>query len=89
MTASVNGRTISSGNLADIHFTFAQMIERASADVDLMPGDVIGSGTVGTGCILELGTQVHSWLQPGDVVELTVDKLGVLQTPIVERPNWR
>jgi fumarylacetoacetate (FAA) hydrolase len=89
MIASVNGRTISSGNLADIHFTFAQMIERASADVDLMPGDVIGSGTVGTGCILELGTQVHSWLQPGDVVELTVDKLGVLQTPIVERPNWR
>ncbi len=83
MTAAVNGRVISRGNLADIHYTFAQMIERASADVQLLPGDVLGSGTVGTGCILELGTEIQDWLKPGDTVELSVERLGVLRTPIV------
>jgi fumarylacetoacetate (FAA) hydrolase len=86
MTAAVNGREVSRGNMADIHYTFAQMIERASADVTLYPGELIGSGTVGTGCILELGTEVQPWLMPGDVVTLEVERFGRLCTPIVEHP---
>lgn len=85
MQADVNGRVISSGSLVDLHYTFAEMIERASADVNLYAGDVIGSGTVGSGCILELGTEVQPWLVPGDVVTLSVERLGSLQTPIVDR----
>ncbi|MGZ4112530.1 MAG: fumarylacetoacetate hydrolase family protein, partial [Tumebacillaceae bacterium] len=54
----------------------------ASDGVTLYPGDVIGSGTVGTGCILELGTEVHRWLEPGDVVELEIERLGVLRNRI-------
>ncbi|KMJ59592.1 fumarylacetoacetase [Bacillus sp. LL01] len=82
MTASVNGKLLSEGNFEHIHYTFAQMIERASADVTLYPGEVIGSGTVGSGCILELGTDVHRWLQPGDEVELSITGLGELKNTI-------
>jgi fumarylacetoacetate (FAA) hydrolase len=82
MTASVNGRQLSEGNFHQIHYTFAEMIERASADVTLYPGEVIGSGTVGTGCILELGTDVHRWLKAGDKVELTITGLGKLVNTI-------
>ncbi len=82
MTASVNGSLLSKGNFEQIHYTFAQMIERASADVTLYPGEVIGSGTVGTGCILELGPEVHRWLEPGDEVELTITGLGTLKNTI-------
>ena len=50
------------------------------------PGDVLGSGTVGTGCILELTPEaVGGWLKPGDVVELTVERLGTLRNKVVER----
>ena len=83
MKAKVNGALLSEGNMKDIYFSFAEMIERASAGVTLYPGEIIGSGTVGTGCLLELGTEVHPWLQPGDVVELEIDKLGVLKNSIV------
>ncbi|UUZ95150.1 fumarylacetoacetate hydrolase family protein [Paenibacillus sp. P25] len=83
MTASVNGRRLSSGNFRDIYYSFGQMIERASEDTVLYPGDVIGSGTVGTGCILELGEEVHRWLEPGDVVELEITGLGVLRNPVL------
>jgi 2-keto-4-pentenoate hydratase/2-oxohepta-3-ene-1,7-dioic acid hydratase in catechol pathway len=83
MKASINGIPLSKGNLKDIYYSFGEMIERASAGVTLYPGEIIGSGTVGTGCILELGTEVHRWLQPGDVVELEIDKLGVLKNSIV------
>jgi fumarylacetoacetate (FAA) hydrolase len=89
MVARVNGQELSRGNAKDIYFTFAQMIERASADVMLYPGDVIGSGTVGTGCLLELkGEQgpLGRWLHPGDVVELEVECLGVLRN-IVGEPH--
>jgi fumarylacetoacetate (FAA) hydrolase len=58
------------------------MIERASSQVDLLPGDVIGSGTVGGGCILELGEEVHPWLEPGDEVELEIERLGRLRNRI-------
>lgn len=84
MTARVNGVEYSRGNLCDLHFTFAEMIARASADCPLYPGDVIGSGTVGSGCILELGAEERGWLKPGDVVELEVDRLGVLRNVISE-----
>jgi len=84
MTASVNGRQISSGNFRDIHYTFAEMIERASRDTRLVPGDVLASGTVGTGCILELGTEIQPWLAPGDRVTLRVEGLGTLENSIGE-----
>lgn len=82
MTAKVNGRLLSRGNFRDMYYTFGQLIERASEDADLYPGDVIGSGTVGTGCILELGTEVHRWLEPGDAVELEITGLGVLKNKV-------
>lgn len=85
MTGKVNGKLLSEGNYQDIHYTFADMIERASKDVTLYPGEVIGSGTVGTGCILELGTETHRWLKPGDVVELEITGLGVLRNTIAKR----
>jgi 2-keto-4-pentenoate hydratase/2-oxohepta-3-ene-1,7-dioic acid hydratase in catechol pathway len=83
MKAKVNDVLLSEGNMKDIYYSFGEMLERASAGVTLYPGEMIGSGTVGTGCILELGTEVHRWLQPGDVVEFEIDKLGVLKNSIV------
>lgn len=82
MEARVNGEVLSRGNLVDIHWTFPQMVARASESTWLFPGDVLGSGTVGTGCLLELGAQVHPWLQPGDLVELKVERLGILTNRI-------
>jgi fumarylacetoacetate (FAA) hydrolase len=87
MTASVNGQELSRGTWATAHFGFGQMIERASADVRLRPGDLIGSGTVGTGCLLEIGEErLGRWLQPGDTVSLAIERLGELTSPVVERP---
>jgi fumarylacetoacetate (FAA) hydrolase len=80
MTARINGREVSRGNLADLHFTFGEMIARASRDCTLYPGEVIGSGTVGTGCLLETGAA--PWLAPGDVVELEVERLGTLTNTV-------
>lgn len=86
MVARVNGEEWSRGDLADIHHTFAAMVAYASRDSRIRPGDVIGSGTVGTGCILELsltgGAQRYPWLQTGDVVELEVEGIGVLRNTI-------
>lgn len=92
MKCWVNGKQVSEGNLADMDWTFAEIIERCSYGVTLMPGDVIGSGTVGTGCFLELnGTGllnnpdfVPQWLQDGDVVEMEIDGLGKLSNTIVK-----
>lgn len=83
MIARVNGAERSRGNLAEIHFSFGDMIARASAGVDLEPGDLIGSGTVGSGCLLELTGGEGPWLQAGDVVELEIERLGVLQNTVV------
>jgi 2-keto-4-pentenoate hydratase/2-oxohepta-3-ene-1,7-dioic acid hydratase in catechol pathway len=83
MEARVNGETLSQGNFHSIYFSIAELIERASDGVTLYPGDVIGSGTVGTGCLLELGEEVHRWLLPGDVVELEIERLGVLRNKVV------
>ncbi len=90
MTCKVNGISVSKGNFADMHWTFAEIIERISYGVAVYPGDVIGSGTVGTGCFLELnGTgKLHDpdytaqWLQPGDVVEMEVTGLGLLRNTV-------
>lgn len=83
MKASVNGVTLSEGNMKDIYFSFDEMIERASKGVTLYPGEIIGSGTVGTGCILELGQKAHRWLISGDEVEMEIEGLGVLKNTIV------
>jgi fumarylacetoacetate (FAA) hydrolase len=79
MVARIDGHEISHGNLKSLHFTFAQMISHASRDCTLYPNEVIGSGTVGTGCLLELGLP---YLQPGQTVELEVERLGVLRNTI-------
>jgi len=90
MTAEVNGTLLSRGTWADAQFSFGEMIARASADVGLRPGDLIGSGTVGTGCLLEVRDEIlKRYLEPGDMVTLTVDRLGKLTTPIIERPRDR
>ena len=97
MKFKVNDILVSEGNLGDMDWTFAELIERASYGVDLFPGDVIGSGTVGTGCFLELnGTgklndpnYQEQWLKPDDVVEMEIDGLGVLQNTIIaEETDW-
>jgi fumarylacetoacetate (FAA) hydrolase len=90
MKCLVNGKQVSTGNLGDMDWTFAEIIERCAYGVDILPGDVIGSGTVGTGCFLELnGTGLLNdpaykpqWLQPGDVVEMEIDALGKLSNTI-------
>ena len=97
MTCKVNGIKVSMGNLADMDWTFAEIIERVSYGVDVFPGDVIGSGTVGTGCFLELnGTgklndpnYKEQWLQDKDVVEMEIDQLGLLSNTIIaENTEW-
>lgn len=83
MLARINGREVSRGNFKDIYYSFPQMIAYASRNARLRVGDVIGSGTVGTGCILELTPAVHPWLQRGDVVELEIAGIGILRNRIV------
>jgi fumarylacetoacetate (FAA) hydrolase len=85
MIARVNGVGKSRGNFKDIHYSFGEIIARASAEVWLQPGDVIGSGTVGTGCLLELTKGKGPYLEPGDVVELEIERLGVLRSTVGER----
>ncbi len=92
MQCRVNGIQVSDGNIGDMDWTFAEIIERASYGADLYPGDIIGSGTVGTGCFLELnGTgklndpyYKEQWLKEGDLVELEIDGLGVLSNYIIK-----
>lgn len=96
MTAYHNGKLISQGNMKDMNWTFAELIERASYGVELLPGDIIGSGTVGTGCYLELnGTWTREakergesfkpiWLKDGDTIELEITGLGRLVNRIVK-----
>jgi fumarylacetoacetate (FAA) hydrolase len=92
MKCSVNGTQVSEGNFGDMNWTFAEIIERCSYGVQLYPGDVIGSGTVGTGCFLELnGTgklndpeYKEQWLQEGDEVEMEIEGLGKLKNTVVK-----
>ncbi|HLY71583.1 MAG TPA: fumarylacetoacetate hydrolase family protein [Puia sp.] len=92
MQCRVNGERVSDGNLSEMDWTFAEIIERASYGVDLFAGDIIGSGTVGTGCFLELnGTRklldpnyTEQWLKEGDEIEMEIEGLGVLKNNIVK-----
>lgn len=95
MQCRVNGEQVSDGNLGDMDWTFAEIIERASYGADLYPGDIIGSGTVGTGCFLELnGTGKlndpgynEQWIKEGDVVELEVEQLGILKNTFIKEES--
>jgi 2-keto-4-pentenoate hydratase/2-oxohepta-3-ene-1,7-dioic acid hydratase in catechol pathway len=87
MAASVNGKIYSTGNLRDLYWSFAEMVAYASRGTTLVPGDLLGSGTVGTGCILELsrthGTDAYPWLRPGDEVILEVQHMGSMRAEIL------
>lgn len=79
MVARVNGEEWSRGNSKDMYWKFEQMIEFLTQDDTIYPGDILGSGTVGTGCGLEL----NRWVAPGDVIELEIEKIGVLRNRVV------
>ena len=95
MKCHVNGVQVSHGNVSEMDWTFAEIIERCSYGANLFAGDVIGSGTVGTGCFLELnGTgklnnpdYQEQWLQEGDVVEMDIEGLGKLTNTIVKEDS--
>ncbi|MEK6221724.1 MAG: fumarylacetoacetate hydrolase family protein, partial [Chloroflexota bacterium] len=78
MTAKINDKEYSRGNWKTLHYSFGEMIARASDNVMLSPGDIIGSGTVGTGCLLELTKNQGPWLAKGDQVTLEIERLGSL-----------
>jgi fumarylacetoacetate (FAA) hydrolase len=87
MTAKVNGNETSRGRWSDAQFSFGAMLARASADVHLRPGDLIGSGTVGSGCLLEVrDATLGRYLEPGDEVTLRIERLGALRSTVVARP---
>ncbi len=88
MRARLNGRELSRGNSNSLFHSFPKMIANASRDADLFVGDLIGSGTIGAGCILELSPEhTGGWLKPGDVIELEVERVGVLRTKILVRSH--
>jgi 2-keto-4-pentenoate hydratase/2-oxohepta-3-ene-1,7-dioic acid hydratase in catechol pathway len=87
MSCRVNGRTYTNANWSDVYWSFPEMISYASRGTRVMPGDLFGSGTCGTGCINEL-SQTYSvdeypFLKPGDVVEAEIERLGVLKNTII------
>lgn len=95
MTCKVNGIQVSEGNMGDMDWTFAEILERCSYGVNIHPGEVIGSGTVGTGCFLELnGTGLLNdpnykpqWLMPNDVIEMNIEGLGTLSNKVVQEDS--
>lgn len=95
MKCWVNGKQVSDGNMGDMDWTFAELIERASYGVQMFPGDVIGSGTVGTGCFLELNGTAKlenpdfeaQWLQSGDEVIMEIEGLGRLENTILKEES--
>ena len=91
MKCWLNGELLSEGNMKDMNWTFAEIVERCAYGADILPGDVIGSGTVGTGCLLELNGS-HKlenpdyepvWLKDGDVIEMEIEGLGRIKNKIV------
>jgi 2-keto-4-pentenoate hydratase/2-oxohepta-3-ene-1,7-dioic acid hydratase in catechol pathway len=85
---TVNDKVYSAGNWKAIHWSFAQMISYASRGTQLRTGDVIGSGTIGTGCIVELsrvhGAEAYPWLVPGDVVRMSLDGFGAIESTVAK-----
>ena len=92
MKCYVNGELLSQGNAKDMNWTFAEIIERASYGVELFAGDIIGSGTVGTGCLLELNgsrkkedpNYIEQWLQEGDQIKMQIEGLGSITNSIIK-----
>jgi 2-keto-4-pentenoate hydratase/2-oxohepta-3-ene-1,7-dioic acid hydratase in catechol pathway len=82
MIARVNGEERSRGSSSTMHWTFEQMIEHVSRGETLHPGEILGSGTVGGGC----GLETLRFLESGDVIELEIERIGVLRNRIVRRP---
>jgi fumarylacetoacetate (FAA) hydrolase len=91
MKCWVNGELLSEGNMKDMNWTFAEIVERCAYGADILPGDVIGSGTVGTGCLLELNGS-HKlkdpdyepvWLKDGDIIEMEIEGLGKIKNKVV------
>jgi 2-keto-4-pentenoate hydratase/2-oxohepta-3-ene-1,7-dioic acid hydratase in catechol pathway len=96
MRAWVNGVQYSDGNLNEVYWSFGELVAHASHGTVVNPGDLLGSGTAGTGCILEqsivFGTDKYPWLVPGDVVSLEIDAIGTLTNRVVAgpaMPSWR
>ncbi len=95
MKCAVNGEQVSGGNLSDMQWTFAEIIERCSYGADLQPGDIIGSGTVGTGCFLEKNIAARlndpqstvQWLKAGDTIEMEIEGIGILSNTIVKEES--
>ncbi|MEV5778988.1 fumarylacetoacetate hydrolase family protein, partial [Streptomyces antimycoticus] len=91
MTAAVNGEVIGTDRWDAMHFSYAEMIEYASRGTEIRPGDVLGSGTCGGGCLAELwgrkGRDAHPPLRPGDTVTISVDILGAITSKIVSYPD--
>jgi len=88
MTADVGNLRTSAGSWSFVHFSFGEMLARACADVHVRPGEILGSGTVGGGCLLEAKDEtLGRWLEPGDDVALSVERLGTLASPVVVRPG--
>ena len=88
MRARVNGRQLSSGNASSLFHSLPKIIAHASRDADLFPGAVIGTGAVAGGCIWALGPEnTGGWLKPGDVIDLEIERLGVLRTRVTARPS--
>jgi len=99
MRAYYNGENVSEGNLKDMDWTFAEIIEYISYGAELQPGDIIGTGTVSTGCFLDLNEIratvareigepfTPTWLNPGDIIELEIEELGKLKNRIVSTEN--
>jgi fumarylacetoacetate (FAA) hydrolase len=88
--AAADGTTteVSRGSWSTARYSFAEMLARASADVHIRAGDLLGSGTVGTGCLLEVkDATLGRWLEPGDLVTVSIEGIGELQSPIVVRPT--
>ncbi len=84
MTCRINGKTICEGNYKTVHWTFPQMIERASENnVTLMPGEILGSGTVGWGSLIENNFSIHQPLEPGDIIELEIEGIGILKNKVI------
>ncbi|HZD12760.1 MAG TPA: fumarylacetoacetate hydrolase family protein, partial [Candidatus Binatus sp.] len=83
MTAVLNGRQVSKGNMSMMHWSFPEMINYASQDVELNVGDLLGSGTVGSGSLVEQQTRRARWLEPGDLVELSIERLGTLRNRVI------
>ena len=85
MSATIHVKPIGEGNYKIVHWNFRQMIERASENgVELMPGDILGSGTVSCGSLIENNFLIHRPLEPGDLVELAIEEIGVLRNKVIE-----